>query len=190
MARLHPIWNRWRALVRSDFERNGNWDSRLTAAIWRMGQVADQERTPAGFLLRRAHTLVDQVWVRAVVGAELPRTIDVGPGVRLPHAGRGIVLHPDAKIGAGVTIYHRVTVGVSGLSGPPVIEDGAYLGTGAVVIGDVTVGAGAKVGANAVVVKDVPTGATAVGVPGRVLERPRRPAPDTATPGPTKAHRR
>lgn len=169
MARPLEVWNRWRSLVRSDFERNGTWDSRLTAAVWRMGQVADRERTPAGFLLRRAHTLVDQVWVRAVVGAELPRTIDVGPGVRLPHAGRGIVLHPDARIGAGVTIYHRVTVGVSGTSGPPVIGDGAYLGTGAVVIGDVTVGAGAKVGANAVVVKDVPPGATAVGVPSRIL---------------------
>lgn len=184
MSRPQEVWNRWRSLVRSDFERNGTWDSRLTAAIWRMGQVADQERTPGGFVLRRVHTLVDQVWVRAVVGAELPRTLHAGPGVRLPHAGRGIVLHPDATIGAGVTIYHRVTVGVSGTSGPPVIADGAYLGTGAVVIGDVTIGEGAKVGANAVIVKDVPAGATAVGVPGRVLDA--RPHVDVTTPEPAR----
>jgi serine O-acetyltransferase len=44
-----------------------------------------------------------------------------------------------------------------------------FIGTGAAVLGAVTVGDGARIGANAVVLQDVPAGATAVGVPARVL---------------------
>jgi acetyltransferase-like isoleucine patch superfamily enzyme len=49
------------------------------------------------------------------------------------------------------------------------IEDGASLGSGAVILGGVTVGSGAIVGAGAVVAKDVPAGATVAGVPAKVM---------------------
>ena len=52
-----------------------------------------------------------------------------------------------------------------------VVEGGASLGSGAVVLGGVRVGAGALVGAGAVVTGDVPPGATVVGVPARATRR-------------------
>ena len=51
----------------------------------------------------------------------------------------------------------------------PTIEDGAIIGSGAQILGPITVGAGARVGANAVVTKDVPRGVTAVGIRARVV---------------------
>ena len=92
-------------------------------------------------------------------------------GVRLPSSTRifhplGIVIGREARIGKRVTIMHRVTIGnrhgrTGG--GMPVIEDDVFLGTGAVVIGPIRVGAGAVIGANAVITKDVPAHALVVG---------------------------
>jgi acetyltransferase-like isoleucine patch superfamily enzyme len=52
-----------------------------------------------------------------------------------------------------------------------VVEDGASIGSGAVVLGGVTIGAGALVGAGAVVTRDVAPGATVAGVPARATRR-------------------
>jgi acetyltransferase-like isoleucine patch superfamily enzyme len=52
---------------------------------------------------------------------------------------------------------------------PTVVEDDASIGTGAVILGGVTIGAGARIGAGAVVTRDVPAGVTVAGVPARCL---------------------
>jgi serine O-acetyltransferase len=106
-----------------------------------------------------------------VTGADIPLTARIGGGLLMPHPN-GIVIHPDAEIGANCLIFQQVTIGLVRASPQaPRIGAGVDIGAGAKVLGPVTLGDGAQIGANAVVLGDVPPGATAVGVPARVLPR-------------------
>ncbi|MFW2852789.1 serine O-acetyltransferase EpsC [Sphingomonas sp. TX0543] len=103
--------------------------------------------------------------------------IDIHPGAKI---GRNffidhgfVVIGETAEIGDDVTIYQCVTLGGTspdnGIAGKrhPTILDGAIIGSGAQVLGPITVGRRARVGANAVVTKDVSEGAVMVGIPAR-----------------------
>jgi serine O-acetyltransferase len=103
--------------------------------------------------------------------------IDIHPGAEI---GRNffidhgfVVIGESAVIGDEVTIYQHVTLGgtnpANGIPGKrhPTIMDGVIIGSGAQVLGPITVGARSRIGANAVVTKDVPEGATMVGIPAR-----------------------
>ena len=82
------------------------------------------------------------------------------------------MIRSTARIGENVVIGHQVTLGGRDLEGgAPAIEDGAYIGAGAKILGSVCVGRGATVGANAVVTKDVPMGRTVVGA-NQLLPKP------------------
>lgn len=92
----------------------------------------------------------------------------MAPGIYLPHGN--VVVDGLTRIESGVAIRPYVTIGlVDGNVLGPCLEENARIGTGAKVVGPVTVGARANVGANAVVVSDVPSDSTAVGIPARVL---------------------
>lgn len=111
---------------------------------------------------------------RAVTGIEIHPGAKLGQRVFIDH-GMGVVIGQTAEVGDDVLIYHGVTLGGRSMSRGkrhPTVENGVVLGTGARVLGPVTIGEGAQIGANAVVVKDVPSRAVVVGVPGRVLPRP------------------
>lgn len=151
-----------RSVIRADLSLKSQAGDRLTVAVFRLGQYTSGH--PTRILPHIVYLLLDLVWTRIVVGAELPPSVVAGPGLRVRHWGRGVILHPQAVIGSRAYIYHRVTVGEAN-GATPSIGDRVYLGTGSSVIGRVTVGHGAKIGAGAVVVRDVAAGATAVGVP-------------------------
>ena len=74
-----------------------------------------------------------------------------------------------AEIGENVTIYQGVTLGGTGFASGkrhPTVECNVTIGSGAKLLGPITVGHGSKIGANAVVIHDVPPNSTVVGNPG------------------------
>lgn len=83
----------------------------------------------------------------------------------------GVVIGETAQIGDDVMLYNGVNLGgktLDRIKRHPTLEDGVIVGTGAKILGPVTVGARSQVGANAVVVKDVPADSVATGIPAKV----------------------
>jgi len=108
---------------------------------------------------------------RAATGIEIHPAARVGNGLFIDH-GVGVVIGETAEVGRDVTLYQGVTLGGTGFATGkrhPTVEDEVTVGSGAKLLGPITVGRGAKVGANSVVVIDVPPDATVVGNPGHVV---------------------
>ncbi len=110
-------------------------------------------------------------WSRAWTAIDIHPGATIGRNFFIDHGF--VVIGETAHIGDGVTIYQCVTLGGTspdnGLAGKrhPTLSDGVIIGSGAQVLGPITVGARARVGANAVVTRDVPEGAVMVGIPAR-----------------------
>lgn len=109
---------------------------------------------------------------RSVTGIEIHPGAKIGSGFFIDH-GSGVVVGETAEIGANVTIYQGVTLGGTGFQTGkrhPTVEDNVTIGSGAKLLGPITVGHGAKIGANSVVVEDVPPRSTVVGNPGHPVK--------------------
>jgi serine O-acetyltransferase len=105
---------------------------------------------------------------RALTGIEIHPAADIGRGLFIDH-GSGVVIGETASIGKDVTLYQGVTLGGTGFATGkrhPTVQDNVTIGSGAKLLGPITIGHGAKIGANSVVVTDVPPNTTVVGNPG------------------------
>jgi serine O-acetyltransferase len=105
---------------------------------------------------------------RALTGIEIHPAARIGEGLFIDH-GAGVVIGETAQIGDDVTLYQGVTLGGTGFATGkrhPTVEDNVTIGSGAKLLGPITIGHGAKIGANSVVITDVPPNCTVVGNPG------------------------
>jgi len=110
---------------------------------------------------------------RFATGIEIHPGARIGKGLFIDH-GMGVVIGETTIIGDNVLLYQGVTLGGTGLvkgKRHPTIGNNVVIGTGAKVLGNVTVGDNSYIGANAVVIKDVPPNSTVVGVPGRITKQ-------------------
>ncbi len=116
---------------------------------------------------------------RIFTSIEIHPAAQIDEGFFIDH-GAGLVIGETTVIGKNVTIYQQTTLG--GLSPSvdsdsqrnikrhPTINDNVIVGSGAQILGPVTIGKNSRIGANAVVLKDVPENITYVGVPARKIE--------------------
>src|ERR1700704_298021 len=105
---------------------------------------------------------------RALTGIEIHPAVRIGEGFFIDH-GMGVVIGETAEIGNDVTLYQGVTLGGTGFATGkrhPTVQDNVTIGSGAKLLGPITIGHGAKIGANSVVITDVPANSTVVGNPG------------------------
>ena len=145
------------------------WEILLYPGVWALGfhRVAHWLFVGRLFFLARLVNHLSR-WMTA---------IDIHPGATI---GRNLfidhgftVIGETAEIGNNVTIYQCVTLGgtnpTNGVGGKrhPTLEDDVIIGSGAQIIGPITIGRRARVGANAVVTDEVPEGATMIGLKAR-----------------------
>ena len=113
---------------------------------------------------------------RFLTGIEIHPKAKIGKNLFIDH-GMGVVIGETSEIGDNVTIYHMVTLGGIApsinsdsqreIKRHPTLQDNVVVGSGAQVLGPITVGKNAKIGANAVVTKDVPENGVMVGIPAK-----------------------
>jgi serine O-acetyltransferase len=151
-------WTRSRALIFADVAWYGppSWAGVIKAAVTQRTyrpvltlRLAQATSGPLGVLMRFAHR-----WACNQACVDLPRSLEAGPGLKLTH-GWGVVVHPGARLGRDVILMHGATIGRRGDS-VPVIDDGAFIGPQASVLGGVTIGRGATISAGCVITRDVP----------------------------------
>lgn len=139
----------------------------------------------AGFHAIIAHRIAHWLWrhnmrtlarfisnlSRMWTGIEIHPGASIGERFFIDH-GTGVVIGETTEIGDDVLLYQGVTLGGTGKEKGkrhPTLLNNIVVGTGAKVLGNITIGDNVKIGANAVVLKDVPDNSTVVGVPGRVV---------------------
>ncbi len=136
-------------------------DAFFALVLYRLRTSLRRHRVPLlPTALHRACMLMSQVCIGDPVV--------IAPGVYLPHGQ--VVIDGLVRIGTGTIISPWVTIGLlEGTTQGPTLGDGVFVGTGAKILGPVTVGANAKVAANAVVLQDVAPNTTVAGAPARLV---------------------
>jgi len=161
LSAVEPDWSRER-ISRGVYEP---W-KRLLAVIRKYQRIrAGKElRLYLPFLV-----LQHRFW-SSVCGTDIPLNTELGGGLIMTHPN-GIVIHPEARVGANCLIFQQVTIGMGQIPGVPDIGGHVDIGAGAKILGGIRIGDHAKIGANSVILANVPAGATAVGIPARIIRR-------------------
>ncbi|ETT71778.1 serine O-acetyltransferase [Bacillus mycoides] len=109
--------------------------------------------------------------IRFIFGCYIPFSAQIGKKTTLGYGGLGIVIHGRAVIGDSCIINAGVTIGgTSKKNNVPKLGNKVYVGTGAKILGPVSIGNNVVIGANAVVLKDIPDNCMVVGIPAKVVK--------------------
>ena len=104
---------------------------------------------------------------------QIPARTSIGEGFYIGHLGR-VIIHPDAKLGRNINIATGVTIGMENRlvrKGTPVISDNCWIGTNAVIVGNVKIGSDVLIAPLTYVNFDVPDHSIVIGNPGRIIPK-------------------
>ena len=165
--------------LQSIIDRDPEAKSKLSLILTYPGVKAVFFHRIANFFSTAKFDLIARIisqFSRFMTGIEIHPKAKIGKNLFIDH-GMGVVIGETSEIGDNVTIYHMVTLGgiapsinsdnQRNVKRHPTIENEVVIGSGAQVLGPVTVGCCAKIGANAVITKDVPEKAVMVGIPAK-----------------------
>jgi len=133
----------------------------LESLLFENGYQAVVLHRMASACKRRRIPLLGPLFARLslwLTGVDIAPAAAIGPGLLISH-GTGIVIGAWARIGAGATIMHQVTIGGPSPSRRrqmPTIGDAVFIGAGAKILGDVRIGDRVFIGVDAVIAQDVP----------------------------------
>lgn len=165
-------------LLQSDLRRKALWcyESDRPAAIFKVlctdgtcamiyYRLMQWARRWNLFPLEMLFNKINGVFCHCIIG----RGAEFGPGFVLIHS-TGVVINGKVRGGSNILIEQQVTLGAERRRSPLLGSD-IFIGAGAKIIGEVSVGDGARIGANAVVIKDVPPHCTVVGIPAQIVRQ-------------------
>ncbi|MAR25181.1 MAG: serine O-acetyltransferase [Euryarchaeota archaeon] len=165
--------------LESIIERDPAAKSKLSVILTYPGVKAVFMHKIANFFAIAKFDLIARIisqFSRFMTGIEIHPKARIGKNLFIDH-GMGVVIGETSDIGDNVTIYHMVTLG--GISPSinsndqrevkrhPTLQDNVVVGSGAQVLGPITIGKNAKIGANAVVTKNVPENGIMIGIPAK-----------------------
>lgn len=154
-----PAANSWIEVLTCYPGLHAVWAHRITHWLW------DRSfHTLARFLSQIA---------RFTTGIEIHPGAQIGRRLFIDH-GSGVVVGETSIIGDDCTLFQGVTLGGTGKEHGkrhPTLHNGVYVGTGAKVLGNITIGENSRIGAGSVVLNNVPENSTVVGVPGHIVLR-------------------
>jgi serine O-acetyltransferase len=108
--------------------------------------------------------------IRLICNSAIDPRTTIGKGTKFGYGGISIVIHRDAIIGKNVMVSPNVVIGGRSNQKPPVILDNVFIGSGASILGDVTIGNNSTIGAGAVVLNNVGDNETWAGVPAKKIK--------------------
>ncbi|AES95277.1 putative serine O-acetyltransferase [Medicago truncatula] len=130
---------------------------RVAHALWHQG--------------RKVLALALQSRVSEVFGIDIHPAAKIGEGILLDH-GTGVVIGETAVIGNRVSLMQAVTLGGTGKeSGDrhPKVGEGALIGAGSTILGNIKIGEGVMIAAGSLVLKDAPPRSIVAGIPAKVI---------------------
>jgi len=165
--------------LKSIIERDPAAKSKLSLILTYPGVKAVFFHRIANFFAIAKFDLIARIisqFSRFLTGIEIHPKAKIGKNLFIDH-GMGVVIGETSEIGDDVTIYHNVTLGgVSpsinsneqrNVKRHPTLEDKVVVGSGAQILGPITIGKNSLIGSNAVVTKDVPEKSIMIGIPAR-----------------------